>query len=187
MKVIETPLRGLLIVEPGVFNDERGYFFESYQQKRYIEAGIEAEFIQDNESKSTKGVIRGLHYQLNPYAQAKLVRVVQGAVYDVALDLRKGSPTFGRYFGIELSAENKLQLFIPRGFAHGFSVLTDTAIFSYKCDNIYHKESERSVNINDPKLKIDWKIEPQFQIVSEKDKVAPLLEGAETNFVYQDK
>ncbi len=187
MKVIETPLRGLLIVEPGVFNDERGYFFESYQQKRYIEAGIEAEFIQDNESKSTKGVIRGLHYQLNPYAQAKLVRVVQGAVYDVALDLRKGSPTFGRHFGIELSAENKLQLFIPRGFAHGFSVLTDTAIFSYKCDNIYHKESERSVNINDPKLKIDWKIEPQFQIVSEKDKVAPLLEGAETNFVYQDK
>lgn len=187
MKVIETPLRGLLIVEPGVFNDERGYFFESYQQKRYIEAGIEAEFIQDNESKSTKGVIRGLHYQLNPYAQAKLVRVVQGAVYDVALDLRNGSPTFGRHFGIELSAENKLQLFIPRGFAHGFSVLTDTAIFSYKCDNIYHKESERSVNINDPKLKIDWKIEPQFQIVSEKDKVAPLLEGAETNFVYQDK
>ena len=187
MKVIETPLRGLLIVEPGVFNDERGYFFESYQQKRYIEAGIEAEFIQDNESKSTKGVIRGLHYQLNPYAQAKLVRVVQGAVYDVALDLRKGSPTFGRHFGIELSAENKLQLFIPRGFAHGFSVLTDTAIFSYKCDNIYDKESERSVNINDPKLKIDWKTEPQFQIVSEKDKVAPLLEGAETNFVYQDK
>jgi len=187
MKVIETPLRGLLIVEPGVLNDERGYFFESYQQKRYIEAGIEAEFIQDNESKSTKGVIRGLHYQLNPYAQAKLVRVVQGAVYDVALDLRKGSPTFGRHFGIELSAENKLQLFIPRGFAHGFSVLTDTAIFSYKCDNIYHKESERSVNINDPKLKIDWRIEHQNQIVSEKDTVAPLFEEAETNFVYQGK
>jgi dTDP-4-dehydrorhamnose 3,5-epimerase len=187
MKIIETPIPGLVIIEPGVFIDERGYFFESYQQKRYADAGLAEHFIQDNESKSTRGVVRGLHYQLNPFAQAKLVRVIQGAVYDVALDLRKGSPTFGQYFGIELNEENKLQLFIPRGLAHGFSVLTKTAVFSYKCDNIYQKESERAVNINDPKLNIDWKIKLQNQIISEKDKVAPLLEEAEKNFVYESK
>ncbi|MBN2634968.1 MAG: dTDP-4-dehydrorhamnose 3,5-epimerase [Prolixibacteraceae bacterium] len=185
MKVIKTPIEGLYIIEPRVFNDDRGYFLESYQKSRYSDLGIAADFIQDNESKSVKGVVRGLHYQLNPYAQSKLVRVVQGAVFDVAVDLRKGSPTFGQWFGIELSAENKKQFFVPRGFAHGFSVLSETAIFSYKCDNVYNKESERAININDPKLKIDWKINRVNQVVSDKDIAAPFFDDAEMNFIFE--
>ena len=182
MNIIETGLPGLVVIEPRVFEDDRGYFFESYQQQRYIDAGIKQSFIQDNESKSIKGVVRGLHYQLGEFAQAKLVRAVQGSVFDVAVDLRTESPTFMKWFGIELSENNKKQLFIPRGFAHGFSVLSETAIFTYKCDNIYNKEAERSINPFDPKLAIDWKIRRPDAIVSEKDEKAPMFDEAEMNF-----
>jgi dTDP-4-dehydrorhamnose 3,5-epimerase len=184
MKITETFIPGLLIIEPSVFEDERGYFLESYNKVKYYQNGFETEFIQDNESKSVKGVVRGLHYQLAPFDQSKLVRVVQGSVFDVAVDLRKGSPTFGQWFGLELNETAKNQLYIPRGFAHGFSVLSETAIFSYKCDNVYNKESERAINITDPKLNIDWKIESFQQIVSEKDQLAPFFEKAEMNFIY---
>ena len=184
MKIIKTPLSGVLIIEPGIFEDSRGYFFESYQNERYIESGIDAKFIQDNESKSVKGVVRGLHYQLGPYSQAKLVRVISGKVFDVAVDLRKGSPTFGQWFGLELDSENKKQLFIPRGFAHGFSVLSETAIFTYKCDNVYNRAAERAIYLNDPKLSIDWKLNESECIVSEKDKQAPVFSEAEMNFVF---
>ncbi len=184
MKIIETPLSGLLIIEPSVFEDHRGYFFESFHQQRYTDLGIDTGFIQDNESKSDRGVVRGLHYQLNPFAQAKLVRVVIGAVYDVALDLRKGSPTFGEWFGIELDENNKKQLFIPRGFAHGFSVLSETAIFSYKCDNVYNKEAERAINPFDAKLAINWQLNESEWKVSEKDQIAPMLADAEINFSF---
>ena len=184
MKIIETPIPGLVIIEPRVLEDTRGYFFESYQKKRYLQNEIKTEFIQDNESKSVKGVVRGLHYQLSPFAQAKLVRVVQGSVFDVAVDLRKGSPTFGKWFGVELNDNSKKQLFVPRGFAHGFSVLSETAIFTYKCDNSYNNVAERSINLNDPKLNIDWQIKKEDQIVSEKDLVAPLFENAEMNLSF---
>lgn len=184
MKVIETGLPDLVIIEPRVFEDQRGYFFETYQKERYVNFGMKEEFIQDNESKSVKGVVRGLHYQLAPFSQAKLVRVVQGKVFDVAVDLRKGSPTFGKWFGLVLDSENKKQLFVPRGFAHGFSVLSEKAVFTYKCDNVYNKEAERSISLNDPALGIDWKIDPTQQIVSEKDLHAPLLKDAEINFIY---
>ena len=182
MKITETRIPGLLVIEPRVFEDSRGYFYESYQKNRYFLNQMETEFIQDNESKSERGVVRGLHYQLAPFAQSKLVRVVLGNVYDVAVDLRKGSPTFGEWFGIELNDIEKKQLFIPQGFAHGFSVLSETAVFSYKCDNIYNKDSERSINMNDPKLNIDWQVETAEQIVSEKDRMAPFFEKAEMNF-----
>ena len=182
MKITETHLPGLILIEPRVFEDSRGYFFESFHRERYAEQGINVPFIQDNESKSERGVVRGLHYQLNPYAQAKLVRVVEGSVYDVAVDLRKGSPTFGQWYGVELSGKTKKQLFIPRGFAHGFSVLTDTAVFSYKCDNFYHRDSERSIHFDDPKLAIDWQVEKPDWIVSEKDRSAPMFDDAEMNF-----
>lgn len=182
MKIIETGLPGLLVIEPRVFEDDRGYFFESYQNERYEKAGIVKPFIQDNESKSVAGVVRGLHYQLGESAQAKLVRVVQGKVYDVAVDLRKGSPTFGKWFGAELDENNKKQLYVPRGFAHGFSVLSETAIFTYKCDNVYDKESERSINPFDPKLGIDWMLGEIDKIVSEKDMNAPFIDEADMNF-----
>jgi len=184
MKIIETPLPGLLIIEPSVFEDHRGYFFESYKQNTYFEAGINSQFIQDNESKSGRGVVRGLHYQLNPVAQAKLVRVVLGAVYDVALDLRKGSPTFGQWFGLEINETDKRQLFIPRGFAHGFSVLSETAVFSYKCDNVYSRENERAINPSDSQLAIDWQLNESEWKVSDKDKVAPLFADADMNFIF---
>jgi dTDP-4-dehydrorhamnose 3,5-epimerase len=184
MKIIETPLPGLLIIEPAVFNDQRGYFYESYNFQRYFDRGMESQFVQDNESKSVRGVVRGLHYQLNPVAQAKLVRVVQGSVYDVALDLRKGSPTFGQWFGLEISETDKKQLFVPPGFAHGFSVLSETAIFSYKCDNLYSRENERAINAFDPQLAIDWQLNESEWKVSEKDKVAPLFAEAEMNFIF---
>ena len=182
MNIIQTGLPGLLIIEPRVFEDDRGYFFESYQHERYVEAGIVRHFIQDNESKSVAGVVRGLHYQLGDFSQAKLVRVVQGKVFDVAVDLRKGSPTFGKWFGLELDENNKKQLYVPRGFAHGFSVLSETAIFTYKCDNVYNKESERSINPFDSALEIDWKLGSLEQVVSEKDIKAPMFAEAEMNF-----
>ena len=185
MKIIETGFPGLVVIEPRVFEDDRGYFFESFQQERYSQAGIHKTFIQDNESKSVRGVIRGLHYQLAPHSQAKLVRVVYGKVYDVAMDLRKSSPTFGQWYGLELNGNNKRQLFIPRGFAHGFSVLSETAVFTYKCDGLYNKEAERSINAFDPHLDIDWKLEESEWIISEKDKKAPLFDKAEINFVFE--
>ena len=170
MKIHKTPIDGLIIIEPRVFEDDRGYFFESFHADRYREAGISSDFIQDNESKSVRGVIRGLHYQTDSYAQAKLVRVIEGRVFDVAVDLRAESPTFGQWFGVELTSENKKQFYIPRGFAHGFSVLSETAIFSYKCDNYYHPESECGIAYNDTTLNIDWKISTAEEIISEKDK-----------------
>jgi dTDP-4-dehydrorhamnose 3,5-epimerase len=185
MKVEKTIVPGLLIVEPLVFGDQRGYFFESWQKERYQKAGIGATFIQDNESKSVRGVVRGLHYQLEPWAQAKLVRVVYGRVFDVAVDLREGSPTFGKWFGMELDSESKKQLFIPRGFAHGFSVLSETAVFSYKIDNDYVREAERVININDPEFNIDWKLGKEKQIISEKDLNAPFFRDAEKNFKFE--
>ncbi|MBI9067501.1 MAG: dTDP-4-dehydrorhamnose 3,5-epimerase [Salinivirgaceae bacterium] len=184
MKITKTKIEGLVIIEPKVFGDERGYFFESYQIERYKESEIYSDFIQDNEAFSGYGVIRGLHYQLAPFSQAKLVRVIKGKVIDVALDIRKGSPTFGQWEAVELSEENKRQLFVPKGFAHGYSVLSDETIFSYKCDNIYHPASERGINLNDVSLNIDWKIPTENQIISTKDKVAPDLRDAEINFVY---
>ncbi len=176
MKMVTTPFEGLIIIEPAVFGDGRGYFFESYQAGRYAEYGIDALFVQDNESMSNYGVVRGLHYQEPPFAQSKLVRVIVGSVYDVALDLRNGSPTFGQWFGIELSAENKRQLFIPKGFAHGFSVTSDRAVFSYKCDEIYRKEAERSINFSDPSLAIDWMVFSEQLSASPKDCEAPLFD-----------
>jgi len=182
MKIIETGLPGLVVIEPRVFEDDRGYFFESYQWQRYAETGINTTFIQDNESKSVKGVVRGLHYQLGESSQAKLVRVVQGSVLDVAVDLRQGSPTFGQWFGLELNENNKKQLFIPRGFAHGFSVLSETAIFTYKCDNAYNKGTERAINPFDEQLAINWMVDKNQAIVSEKDNSAPSFNEAEMNF-----
>lgn len=185
MKIKETPLPGLLIIEPRVHGDSRGYFFESWQEERYKKAGIQSVFVQDNESRSVRGVVRGLHYQLEPWSQAKLVRAVAGRVYDVAVDLRKSSPTFGRWFGLELDGDSKKQLFIPRGFAHGFSVLSETAIFSYKIDNAYNRDAERAININDAALNIDWQLGTQNSIVSEKDLNAPLFKEAEMNFKFE--
>ncbi|NAS10981.1 dTDP-4-dehydrorhamnose 3,5-epimerase [Poritiphilus flavus] len=174
MKVIKTPLEGCLILEPRLFEDERGYFFESYNQRAFSEAvGRDIRFVQDNQSFSKKGVIRALHYQTGEFAQAKLVRVSQGRVLDVAVDLRPESPTFGQHFSIELSEENNKQLFIPKGFAHGFAVLSDTADFCYKCDNYYAPESEGGIIYNDPTLNIDWGIPEEEQIVSPKDAQLP--------------
>lgn len=184
MKIIKTHIPDLIIIEPTVFKDSRGYFYESYNQARFQEHGISTRFVQDNESKSVKGTIRGLHYQLGPVAQTKLVRVIEGIVYDVAVDLRKGSPTYGQWHGEILTADNKKQFFVPQGFAHGFSVLSETAVFAYKCDNFYHKESERGIRYNDPALNIDWKIADDLAIVSEKDTILPLFADAEHNFAY---
>lgn len=178
MEVITTPIKDLLIIEPRVFTDARGYFCETYNEERYISAGINTHFVQDNQSKSSYGVVRGLHFQHNPHCQAKLVSVTVGKVWDVAVDLRKDSPTFGQWFGVELSAENHRQFFIPQGFAHGFSVLSETAVFSYKCDNLYHPESEGGILFNDPDLNIDWKIPTEQAIISEKDTHHPLLRDA---------
>lgn len=170
MEIIKTEFEGLVVVKPVVFTDNRGYFYETYNVNKYKDLGITNNFVQDNESKSNFGTIRGLHSQIGEFAQAKLVRAQQGKVLDVVVDIRKNSKTFGKYFSIELSDENKLQLMIPRGFLHGFSVLSETAIFCYKCDNFYNKESERAVLWNDIDLNIDWKIDKNKAIVSEKDK-----------------
>jgi dTDP-4-dehydrorhamnose 3,5-epimerase len=186
MKYTKTAIPGVWILEPEVFNDPRGYFFEAYQQSGFEEHIGQIKFIQENESGSARGVLRGLHYQLNPYAQAKLVRVILGCVLDVAVDLRKGSPAFGQYVAVELSSENKRQLFIPRGFAHGFHVLSKQAVFTYKVDNPYHPDSERSIRYNEPAFGINWKIpEGTSPVLSEKDRQAPCLEQGDFNFTYQ--
>ena len=175
MNIIKTPIEGLLVIEPQVFRDSRGYFVETYNEKRYREAGIDAQSVQDNQSSSCYGVVRGLHFQCPPYSQAKLVCCTVGRVLDVAVDLRKGSKTYGQWFSVELSEENKRQFFIPRGFAHGFSVLSEQAIFTYKCDNLYHPEADGGILLNDPDLAIDWQIPEEKRIISEKDKHHPLL------------
>jgi dTDP-4-dehydrorhamnose 3,5-epimerase len=184
MELISTPIPDLFIVKTRVFEDARGYFTEAYNEKTFSEKGINIKFCQDNRSKSSYGVIRGLHFQLNPASQAKLVSAVVGAVYDVAVDLRKGSPTFGQWFGVELSDTNHLQFLIPQGFAHGFSVLSETCIFSYKCDNFYTPELDGGIIYNDPALNIDWKIPADKALVSDKDLKLPLLADAGLNFQY---
>ena len=169
MDFFKTPIEGLLVITPKVFKDNRGYFYESYNKRVWAEAGISADFVQDNESFSAQNTLRGLHFQKPPFAQAKLVRVLEGTVWDVAVDLRATSPTFGQWFGVELSADNKKQFFIPRGFAHGFSVLTKTAKFAYKCDNFYNKASEGAIRFDDFALGIDWKIDLSKAVLSDKD------------------
>jgi dTDP-4-dehydrorhamnose 3,5-epimerase len=184
MPFTSTIIPNLLVFEPKVFEDSRGYFFESFNQEVFQAAGIDMNFVQDNQSSSQYGVIRGLHYQLHPYAQTKLIRVLSGRILDVAVDIRKDSPTFGKSFSIELSAENKKQLFIPSGFAHGFSVLSDHAEVFYKCDSFYNKENEAGIIYNDPALKIDWKIPAGKEIISEKDKGLPAFAECKNNFAY---
>lgn len=176
MKIKETHIPGLLVVEPQVYGDSRGYFFESFNAAKFAEqTGIDTQFVQDNESRSSYGVVRGLHMQLPPHAQAKLVRVVEGSVLDVAVDLRKDSPTFGKHFAIELTGENHLQVYIPKDFAHGFSVLSETAVFQYKCDGYYAPASEAAIAWNDPDLAIDWKLPIEAVVLSDKDRNHPSL------------
>jgi dTDP-4-dehydrorhamnose 3,5-epimerase len=182
MKVTETGIKGLLIIEPRIFNDDRGYFYESYNKSKFTEAGIDVEFVQDNQSFSQKGAVRGLHGQANPFAQCKLVRVIKGSVIDVALDIRKDSPTYGQHFSIELSEENKLQFWIPAGFLHGFSVLEDDTIFTYKVNNYYDKASEIGVIWNDPVLNIDWGISPGEALLSPKDELLPAFSAFQSPF-----
>ena len=180
MQVTQTKLPGLLVIDPKVFGDERGYFFESFNEETYKAAGLIERFVQDNESRSGKGVLRGLHFQEPPYAQGKLVRVARGAVMDVSVDIRKNSPTYGEWVAYELSEHNKRQLWIPPGFAHGFATLEDDTIFIYKCSNVYKKESENSIRWNDPELNIEWGIEDP--IVSEKDKSSPFFKELNSPF-----
>ncbi|MEO6612818.1 MAG: dTDP-4-dehydrorhamnose 3,5-epimerase [Chitinophagaceae bacterium] len=179
-----TDFPGLLIFEPTVFEDSRGYFFESYNEKVFQQEGVHINWIQDNQSSSKYGVIRALHYQLPPYAQSKIMRVLKGKILDVVVDIRKGSPTYGKNFSIMLSAKNRKQLFIPAGFAHGFSVLSEKAEVLYKCDVFYNKESEGGILYNDPSLEIDWRIPAGQEIVSDKDKVLPLMAGCNNSFVF---
>ena len=182
MEIIETPIKDLLIIKPRVFGDARGFFCETYNEKTYHDAGINLNFCQDNQSKSSYGVIRGLHYQLYPQSQSKLVSAAVGSVWDVAVDLRKDSPTFGQWFGVDLTEENHLQFLIPQGFAHGFSVLSETALFTYKCDNLYNPTLEGGIMYNDPALAIDWKIPADKAVISDKDTKHPLLADAKMNF-----
>ena len=187
MKVIETPIKGALIIEPRVFNDARGYFFESFSQREFDEKvspilGHKVQFVQDNESMSTYGVMRGLHFQRPPFTQSKLLRCVRGAVLDVAVDIRKGSPTYGQHVAVELSEENKRQFFITKGFAHGFAVLSETAVFQYKCDEFYHPEADGGISILDSSLGIDWRIPVEKALLSDKDTKHPLLKDFETPF-----
>lgn len=184
MKITPTQLKDLFIIEPAVFTDNRGFFFESYNAAKLEAAGIHYNFIQDNHSKSSYGVLRGLHYQNNPHAQTKLVRVTQGKVLDVVVDIRKNSPTYLQHFSLELSDENKLQLLIPPGYAHGFVVLSETCEFLYKCDNYYNKSSEGGIAYNDPSLNIDWEIPKSDIILSEKDSHNPTIDNADFNFIY---
>jgi len=181
MKVIQTDIPGLLILEPRIFSDKRGHFFESYNREA-VKNFFGYDFIQDNESRSYKNVIRGLHYQLNPHAQAKLIRVISGKIFDIVVDLRKSSVFFGKSFGLELSGENKKQLFIPPGFAHGFSVFSDEAVIVYKCSKLYEPSAERGINCFDSKLNLDWLIKPELAVISEKDKQLPGFDRAEMNF-----
>lgn len=186
MKVIKTPLEGVVIIEPRIFNDERGYFFEAFSERDFCKEVRPVRFVQDNESKSSYGVLRGLHFQKPPFAQSKLVRVVKGAVLDVAVDIRKGSPTFGQHVAVELTEENHRQLFIPRGFAHGFSVLSPEVVFQYKCDNFYAPQAEGAIAWDDPTLGIDWKIPAGQAVLSEKDLRHCRLADAGWLFDYND-
>ena len=184
MEIIKTDIDGVVILSPKIFKDSRGYFFESYCKKEFDKLIGEVNFVQDNESCSIKGVVRGLHFQKPPYAQAKLVRCVRGKVLDVAVDIRKGSPTYGQYVAVELSEENHYQFFIPHGFAHGFAVLSDIAVFQYKCDNYYNPASEGGIRVNDPTLSIDWHINEADIILSDKDKNNPMFKDFESPFIY---
>ena len=187
MEVIKTEIDGVVIIEPRIFKDDRGYFYESFSQREFEEKVCQTTFVQDNQSKSSYGVLRGLHFQKPPYCQSKLVRCIKGAVLDVAVDIRKGSPTFGKYVAVELSEDNHRQFFVPRGFAHGFAVLTPEAVFQYKCDNFYNKESEGSVAWNDPQLAIDWRIPADKVLLSEKDKLSKNIADADYLFDYNEK
>lgn len=192
MEIIKTEIDGVLIIEPRVFRDSRGYFFESFSQREFDEKvtpilGHTVQFVQDNESMSSYGVMRGLHYQKMPYTQSKLVRVVKGSVLDVAVDIRKGSPTFGQHVAVELTEENHRQFFVPRGFAHGFAVLSETAIFQYKCDNFYHPEADAGINIKDESLGIDWRIPVEDALLSEKDLKHACLKDSVLDFDINDK
>ena len=182
MKITSTPFEGLLVLEPRIFSDERGYFFESYNSTTFEKLGLNFNWLQDNQSSSSYGVIRGLHFQKAPYAQTKLIRVLQGEIYDVVVDLRQASATYGQTYAIRLSRENQLQLLIPKGFAHGFSVLSDEADVLYKCDTLYNKESESGILYNDPVLEIDWQVPVDKQIVSEKDLVLPMFDAKQIIF-----
>ena len=182
MEVVETNIEGVIIIEPRIFKDDRGYFFESFSQREFEEKVCKTTFVQDNESKSSYGVLRGLHFQKPPFAQSKLVRVIKGAVLDVAVDIRKGSPTFGQYVSVELTGDNHRQFFIPRGFAHGFSVLSEEVIFQYKCDNFYSPQSEGAIAWNDPDLNIDWRIPAEKVVLSEKDSKHPKLKDLQCVF-----
>ncbi len=184
MPFTKTPFPGLLIFEPKIFGDNRGYFFESYNEKVFFDEDLEINFVQDNQASSTFGVIRGLHYQLEPYAQTKLIRALSGRIIDAVVDLRKNSPTYGKAYTIELSSENKKQLLIPKGFAHGYSVISETAEVFYKCDAFYNKESEGGIAWNDPSLNISWQIPHEIARVSEKDCSHPFIEKCKQNFVF---
>ena len=187
MEVIKTEIEGVVIIEPRIFKDDRGYFYESFSQREFEEKVCRTTFVQDNQSKSSYGVLRGLHFQKPPYCQSKLVRCIKGAVLDVAVDIRKGSPTFGKYVAVELTEDNHRQFFVPRGFAHGFAVLSDEAVFQYKCDNFYNKESEGSVAWNDPQLAIDWRIPADKVLLSDKDKLSKNIANADYLFDYNEK
>jgi dTDP-4-dehydrorhamnose 3,5-epimerase len=184
MPFVKTHIPDLVVFEPRVFEDKRGYFYESYNKGLFADAGISLEFVQDNQSRSGRGVLRGLHYQLNPFAQDKLVRVLSGEVLDVAVDLRRGSPTFGQWHGELLSAQNKRQLLVPAGFAHGFVVLSEQAEFFYKCSALYHKDSERGIRFDDPVLGINWQLPAEHLIISDRDAQLPLFADADFNFTY---
>ncbi len=186
MKVEETQIPGLIIIEPRVYEDVRGYFYESYNERSFREHGIDIKFVQDNESRSGKDVIRGLHYQLEPYSQTKLLRVIEGSILDVVVDLRKNSPAYGTWKGLEISAGNKLQLLIPGGCAHGFRVISDQATVLYKCDEFYHPESERCILFSDKALGINWGMDPEKAVISEKDRKAPVFADADKNFVFEN-
>ncbi|WP_303236118.1 dTDP-4-dehydrorhamnose 3,5-epimerase [Phocaeicola coprophilus] len=185
MKIIPTKIEGVVIIEPRLFQDDRGYFFESYSEKDFNREVREIHFVQDNESKSSYGVMRGLHFQRPPFTQSKLVRCVKGAVLDVAVDIRKGSPTYGQHVAVELTEDNHGQFFIPRGFAHGFAVLSPEAVFQYKCDNFYHPEADGGISILDSSLGIDWRIPTDHAILSEKDTRHPLLKDFDSPFDIQ--
>ena len=187
MEVLTTDIEGVYIIKPRVFGAARGYFFESYSKREFEEKVGKVDFVQDNESMSKKGVMRGLHFQRPPFSQSKLVRCVKGSVLDVAVDIRKGSPTYGKHVAVELTEDNHLQFFIPKGFAHGFVVLSDVAVFQYKCDNFYHPEADGGISILDDSLGIDWKISTQNAILSEKDTKHPLLKDFDSPFDFNDK
>ena len=187
MNIIKTEIEGLVIVEPRIFRDDRGYFYESFSQREFEEEVCRTTFVQDNQSMSSYGVVRGLHFQKPPFCQSKLVRCIKGAVLDVAVDIRNGSPTFGKYVAVELTEDNHRQFFVPRGFAHGFAVLSEVAVFQYKCDNYYNKESEGAIAWNDEQIAVDWRLPSEKVILSEKDKLSKPLAEAEFLFDYNEK